>query len=79
MRKTITSEKYLKLLEWLKAAREEQGLSMRDLALKLDEPHSFVGKVETAERRLDVLEYTEYCKALSIEPEIGLKYLINHS
>lgn len=75
MRKTITSEKYLKLLEWLKAARKEQGLSMRDLATKLDEPHSFVGKVETAERRLDVLEFVEYCKALDLEPYKGLALL----
>ena len=75
MRKTITSEKYLKLLEWLKAAREEQGLSMRDLALKLDEPHSFVGKVETAERRLDLLEFVIYCRALNLAPEKGLSLL----
>ena len=75
MRKTITSVKYQKLLEWLKSARNKQGLSMRDLAVKLDEPHSFVGKIETAERRLDVREYVEYCKALKLDPLEGILLL----
>lgn len=48
---------------------------MRDLAAKLDEPHSFIGKVETAERRLDVREYVEYCRVLSLSPEKGLELL----
>jgi len=75
MRKTITNVKYQKLLEWLKSARNKQGLSMRDLAAKLDEPHSFVGKIETAERRLDVREYVEYCQALNLDPLEGISLL----
>ncbi len=75
MRKTITNVKYQKLLEWLKSARNKQGLSMRDLAAKLDEPHSFVGKIETAERRLDVREYVEYCQALNLDPLEGILLL----
>ncbi len=75
MKKTITNVKYQKLLEWLKSARNEQGLSMRDLAVRLDEPHSFIGKVETAERRLDVREYVEYCQALKLDPQVGILIL----
>lgn len=75
MHKTITSEKYRRLLAWLKSERERQGLSTRDLAEKLDVPHSFVGKIETAERRLDLLEYVEYCEALGAKPEDGLVIL----
>lgn len=75
MHKTITSDKYLSLITWLKNCRLEQNITMRDLALKIDEPHSFVGKVETAERRLDIYEYVIYCKALGISPSKGLKLL----
>ncbi len=75
MHKTITSDKYLSLLAWLKNSRVEQNISMRDLAIKIDEPHSFIGKIETAERRLDVYEYVNYCKALKLDPAAGLKYL----
>lgn len=75
MQKAIASPKYASLVEWLKQAREDQGLSMRDLANRLGEPHSFVQKVETRERRLDVFEYTLYCKALDLDPMDGLAFL----
>ena len=75
MRKTISSDKYLALLTWLKQEREKRGLTMRDLAAQIDKPHSWIGKIETAERRLDILEYVRYCDALGIKPEKGLKIL----
>ena len=50
---------------------------MRDLAEKIDEPHSFIGKIESAERRLDVYEYVAYCEALGVNPKTGLKYLMS--
>lgn len=46
---------------------------MRDLAAKMDVAHSFVGKVEQRERRLDVIEYLQYCEALGVSPIDGLK------
>lgn len=49
---------------------------MRDVADILGEPHSLVQKVENLERRLDVYEYVQYCKALGIDPNQGLKFLI---
>ncbi|WP_040393453.1 helix-turn-helix transcriptional regulator [Cellvibrio sp. BR] len=75
MKKAISSTKYAALIGWLKAARTNQGLSMRDLALRLDEPHSFVQKVEILERRLDVSEYVDYCNALNLNPKDGLDLL----
>ncbi len=75
MIKSITSEKYLSLISWLKENRLEQGLSMRDLARLLDEPHQFIGKIETCERKLDVYEYVQYCSALNIDSAIGLSLL----
>jgi hypothetical protein len=75
MQKAITSSKYASLVAWLKQSRVDQGISMRELASRLDEPHSFVQKVEIMERRLDVFEYTLYCKALGINPAKGLNHL----
>ncbi len=75
MQKTITSSKYENLVRWLKKARIDQGISMRELASRLDEPHSFVQKVEIMERRLDVFEYTLYCEALGVDPVEGLVFL----
>lgn len=75
MIKSITSDKYLLLISWLKDKRLENDLSMRELAVLIDEPHQFIGKVETAERRLDVYEYVQYCQALKVDPAIGLKLI----
>lgn len=75
MKKTLFTPEYAKLIEWLKEARAERGLTMRELAVKLDVPHSYVGKVEQCERKLDVLEYVRYCEALGVDPDLGVSLL----
>lgn len=75
MNKTIGSERYRRLIAWLKDARIKRGDSMRELGERIGEPHSFVQKIETLERRLDVYEYVQYCEALDLNPKIGLQFL----
>ena len=72
MKKTIYSNDYQALIQWLKSSRHQQGLSMRDLAEKLEVPHSWVGKVEQMERRLDVVEYVRLCQSIGIDPVQGI-------
>lgn len=76
MKKTLFTPEYAKLIEWLKDARAERGLTMRELAAELDVPHSYVGKVEQCERKLDVLEYVRYCEALGVKPTVGISILM---
>lgn len=76
MQKTITSSKYASLVAWLKKSRLDQDISLRELAARLDIPHSFIQRVEMMERRLDVFEYTLYCEALGVDPMEGLKILM---
>jgi len=75
MDKTIYSEEYGNLLKWLKARRKDKGFTMRQLATRLDVHHSWIGRVELGERRLDVMEFVHYCKALEADPIEGLKRL----
>jgi transcriptional regulator with XRE-family HTH domain len=77
MRKTIYSEQYRALLGWLKACRKSRKLSMRALAERLSVPHTWVGKMEQAERRMDIAEYVRLCEALQINPHDGLDLLIS--
>ena len=37
--------------------------------------HSIPGKIEHGDRRLDVVEYVQYCNALGIDPEEGIKII----
>jgi hypothetical protein len=61
---TIHDTRYEKLVAELRAIRKEAQLSQEGLATKLNEPQSFVAKIETLERRLDVIELLDYLKAL---------------
>ncbi|MBY0419386.1 MAG: helix-turn-helix domain-containing protein [Pararheinheimera sp.] len=70
--KPVTSEENVRLTRWLKRQRQEKNHTMRSLSEILGTPHSFVGKVENQERRLDVVEYVRYCAALEIDPMVGL-------
>ena len=76
MQKTIYCTEYDKLLKWLKERRMEEKLTMRQLAVRLDVHHSWVGRVELGERRLDVMEFVRYCNALEADPFKGLACLI---
>jgi transcriptional regulator with XRE-family HTH domain len=76
MGKTVSSEENGKLTKWLKSKRHEKGHTMRSLAQVLGTPHSFIGKIENQERRLDVIEFLRYCEALEVDPYEGLN-LVN--
>jgi transcriptional regulator with XRE-family HTH domain len=75
MIKSINIEKYQKLLAWLKEERLSRGLSVRDLALIIDEPFQFVSKIETGQRKLNIYEYVQYCESLDLDPVEGLAIL----
>ena len=72
MTTSIYTPEMVALTTWLKAARLERGLSMRALGEALEKPHSYIQKVESGERRLDVVEFVWYCRALGVEPRDGL-------
>ena|SRR5438094_784134 len=44
-------------------------LTQRDLAKRLGRSHSFVGKIESGERQLNVLEFCELADALGVDPK----------
>jgi transcriptional regulator with XRE-family HTH domain len=72
MIKSINTEKYQKFLNWLKAGRLAKELSVRELAIIIDEPFQFISKIETGQRKLNIHEYVQYCEALNLDPEQGL-------
>jgi len=75
-RQSIYEREQTILREWLIEQRKAAQLSQRDLAEKLGVIHSLVGKVETGERRLDVIELIEYCRGLKVDPIKLVKLLI---
>ena len=46
--------------------RKKSGISQRDLAVKLNRAHSYIGRIETFERRLDVVDLINISRALGM-------------
>lgn len=72
----VSSSKYRAVIDAIKAAREEHGISQRELARRLGKPPSFVNKIELLERRLDILEFIDIAEALGITAEGLLKLVL---
>jgi len=72
MEKTIYAAEYRALLEWLRDQRKQRGLTMRDLAKRLNVHHSWVGRVEQGERRLDVMEFARLCDGIGCDAAEGM-------
>lgn len=55
-----------RLLDLLKQIRLDASLTQAQLAKRLSRPQSFVSKYESGERRLDILELRQVCRASGI-------------
>ncbi|MBQ3784796.1 MAG: helix-turn-helix transcriptional regulator [Alphaproteobacteria bacterium] len=61
------------MINSLVAIRKQQGISQRDLAKKLNKAHSYIGRIETFERRLDVVDLVSMARALDLSDKEILK------
>ena len=66
MEKSLHSEGYSLFLRQFRATRKSAGVTQAELAKRLDETQSFVSKCERGERRIDVVELREFCRALGV-------------
>lgn len=64
--KSIHNKAYQQLLELLRAKRTEKGITQEQLASFLGVRQGIVSKIETHERRLDIIELRAICLALKI-------------
>ena len=53
---------YDRVLSRLISARQEAGLTQREVSLKLSMAHSYLNKCESGERTIDVAELWAICK-----------------
>lgn len=67
------SRAYRRLPPFLRAVREEAGLTQRALGARLKKPQSWVYNCEAANRRVDVTEFIAWAKACGLEPMAALQ------
>jgi len=62
MTNPIFSKDHKELVKKLRQAREEAGLSQKDSAKLLKRTQSYVSKVESGQRRINVIQLKEFAK-----------------
>ena len=76
MAKAKFSPAYKKLCELLVVARKKAGLHQADVAKALGVHQSFVSKIESGERRLDVVEFLRIAKHVEADPVAILRQVL---
>ena len=66
MSKSIYSDQYRAMLKLLREARVEKDIKQTDLTKRLNLDQSSISRIETGDRRLDVIELRNYCIAIGI-------------
>ena len=65
--KSIHDEAYRLLIGMLKEARKKRKITQAEMAERIGSDQTYISKVETMERRIDVIELRTICKALSLD------------
>jgi ribosome-binding protein aMBF1 (putative translation factor) len=65
--KTLGTSRHRALIAFLTQKRKDAGLSQSELAKALGEYQSFVARMESGQRRVDVVEYENLAQILEFE------------
>lgn len=66
-RRAFNSKEYRTFLSLLKRARVQSGTTQVELAKRLRVGQAFVSKSERRDRRVDIIELRQICRALKID------------
>ena len=67
MDKTLATERHQRLIALIIEAREQSGMTQTELAEVLGEYQSFVARLESGQRRLDVIEFIQLAEILDFD------------
>lgn len=73
---SVYSDEYQRVINALKKARKEKGITQTQLAEALGKPQSFIAKVESGERRLDVVEFVHLARLVEVDMSSVLNEII---
>ena len=69
MTDSVWTPGYKAVVEAVVSMREEAGLTQRELAERIGREQSFVGRIETRERRIDLVEFVWICRCCGFDGE----------
>ena len=74
--KSIYDENYIEIITRLRIARIEKNITQNTLSKTLGVPQSFISKVESCDRRLDIAELIHWLNALELSIDAVMPMLI---
>ena len=75
MGKTLGSARHKLLVDFIVSKREAAGLTQTQLAEKLGEYQSFVARLESGQRRIDVVEFLDLAAKLGFDPAKAIRQI----
>ena len=75
MGKTLGSTRHKILIDFIVSKREAAGLTQAQLAAKLGEYQSYVARLESGQRRVDVVEFLELAIVLGFDPSKAIRFI----
>jgi len=73
--KTIRSKRHKALIAMLIKERKAAGMNQTELARELGQYQPFVARVESGQRRVDVIELLDIAKAIGFDPKAAIAKL----
>jgi len=73
---SLFTSAYEQLVEAVVSMRKKAGLTQRELAKRLGREQNYVARIETRQRRVDVVELIQFCRACGEEPERAVAAIV---
>ena len=74
--KTLRSRRHRALCATLLSARKAAKLSQAELASRLKTSQTAIARIESGERRIDVVEFIDFARVLKVDPREILSQLM---
>jgi transcriptional regulator with XRE-family HTH domain len=79
MSKQLRTARHRRVMAVLVEIRNERNVAQRELARRLGRAHSYVGRIETGVRRLDLPEFIQWCEVLEFDPVDVMRRIMRKS
>lgn len=76
MPKTLGDNRHEALIAFLVQKRREAGLTQVELASRINVYQSFIARVESGQRRVDVVEFMKLGEVLGFDPSAAIRKLM---
>lgn len=73
--RSIHNRRYKAIIAFIRKRREEAGITQKEMTKVMHLRQNIISKIETCERRIDLLELLQYCGGVNISIQEIVDYL----